>query len=173
MGIVLEPDKNTQTFFTLHKDDITAMDISRDGKFAVTGEVGPKPLVAMWETESKKLLWKTTTPLAKGIACIALNPSITLAAAVSINEGGQFPYAIYNAKDGAVVASDKSGPDFILDIVWSDDQFFATAGPQHFYVWDSKAPSDKKKQPDSAKSNMYSTVGAFKGKFYCGAAEVI
>ena len=65
LGIVLDPKTNTQTFFESHTDDIIAMDVSKDGTLAVTGEIGPKPMIYMWDIESKEIKAKWGTPLLK------------------------------------------------------------------------------------------------------------
>ena len=39
LGIVLDIATNTQRFFNLHTDDITALDVHPDGVIVATGEV--------------------------------------------------------------------------------------------------------------------------------------
>ena len=39
LGIVLDIPTNTQRFFNLHTDDITALDVHPDGVMVATGEV--------------------------------------------------------------------------------------------------------------------------------------
>lgn len=33
------------------------MDVSRDGTLAATGEVGPKPIIALWSVLDQKVIW--------------------------------------------------------------------------------------------------------------------
>lgn len=61
------------------------MDISPDGEFAVTGEIGPKPLIYLWNIETKAVKCKWNGPLLKGIGCIGFSPDGKKIAAVSIN----------------------------------------------------------------------------------------
>jgi hypothetical protein len=61
------------------------MDVSRDGKFAVSGEVGPKPWVCYWSTETAKVVWKKNSPLEKGITAIGINSDGTVIAAISMH----------------------------------------------------------------------------------------
>lgn len=145
------------------------MDVSRDGTLAATGEVGPKPIIALWSVSDQKVIWQKTTPLQKGIGAIGISAGNQKVAAISVNQGDQFPYAIFDIK-GNLLFTDKSGADFILDLVWSDDNTFATVGPKHYYVWTLEGKPDKKKQKDG-KDNKYSTVAAFKNKFYAGAGD--
>ena len=61
------------------------MDVSLDGTKAVTGEIGPKPWIYVWDCETKEIKNKWNGPLLKGITCISFNPSATKVAAVSLN----------------------------------------------------------------------------------------
>jgi hypothetical protein len=39
-------------FFREHTDDIVSFDLSKDGTKAVTGEVGAKPSIYVWDVHS-------------------------------------------------------------------------------------------------------------------------
>lgn len=64
LGVILNPTSNTQSFFgggmventaknvandeKCHTDDITAITMSDDRKWAVSGQVGASPVVFLW-----------------------------------------------------------------------------------------------------------------------------
>lgn len=50
------------------------MDVSRDGTLAATGEVGPKPIIALWLVQDRKVLWEKASPLKKGVNAIGISP---------------------------------------------------------------------------------------------------
>lgn len=58
LGIVLDTNDNTQTFFDLHIDDITALDVNADMKTVATGEIGPKPSIYLWDSDTKEKLYE-------------------------------------------------------------------------------------------------------------------
>ena len=50
LGIVYDPRSHTQTFFTGHDDDCTCIALDSTGRFAVSGQVGKKPYMCVWDT---------------------------------------------------------------------------------------------------------------------------
>ena len=52
VGIILDPTTNTQKFHITHKDDIMSIAIHPNGKVIATGEIGPKPLISIWNIDN-------------------------------------------------------------------------------------------------------------------------
>ncbi len=50
VGILLDRDENSQSFFNKHKDDILALAFHREMQLVATGEVGAKPSIYIWNT---------------------------------------------------------------------------------------------------------------------------
>jgi WD40 repeat protein len=50
IGIVHDLSTNRQVYFEEHRDDITCLAISADGRFAATGVIGKEAVVHIWET---------------------------------------------------------------------------------------------------------------------------
>ena len=71
LGIVLDPLTNSQRFFESHRDDIHGFDINPEGTLAVSGEIGPKPRLCLWSTETMECIDETRQPLVKGIKHVA------------------------------------------------------------------------------------------------------
>lgn len=74
MGITMNPVKNTQRFHFGHKDDIMSFALHPNGKYAATGEIGPKPLISIWSIETMAMITSFNAPLTKGIAQLAFSP---------------------------------------------------------------------------------------------------
>lgn len=73
VGIVFNKESRTQKFFMEHVDDILSIDIHPEKKIFVTGEIGPYPLIAVWDAESMQCLSRFTSPLTKGINHVAFS----------------------------------------------------------------------------------------------------
>ncbi len=56
VGIVLDKEKNTQKFFLEHNDDVHCLAVDPTGKFAATGQIGPKPWLFVWDTATMECL---------------------------------------------------------------------------------------------------------------------
>jgi len=67
-------------------DDVTAIAVHPNGNYVVTGEIGPKPLIQLWNGKTQKLIKKAKrTLLKKGISCLAFSPSGTKIVACAID----------------------------------------------------------------------------------------
>lgn len=67
--------KNVADDSRVHMDDILSLDISADRKLVVTGQVGNKPSVHVWDTEMLESV--ATFKLkegSRGVAAIAISP---------------------------------------------------------------------------------------------------
>jgi microtubule-associated protein-like 6 len=67
VGIVYNKEEHKQRIFNEHFDDITALAIHPNRKIVATGEIGPYPLVSIWDIESGETLVNFREPLQKGI----------------------------------------------------------------------------------------------------------
>jgi WD40 repeat protein len=73
VGIVFNKESRSQRFFMEHVDDIISMDIHNEKKIFATGEIGPYPLIAVWDAETMQCLSRFTSPLTKGINQLAFS----------------------------------------------------------------------------------------------------
>ena len=67
VGIVYDKEKHSQLIFNEHFDDITAFAIHPNKKYVATGEIGPYPLICIWNSENGKAKVRLRNPLQKGI----------------------------------------------------------------------------------------------------------
>ena len=109
LGIVLNQGKNTMRTHDLHNDDVTCLDV-RDN-IAATGEMGNKPLIAVWDTETMEKVFTISSPLQKSIATIALSPSKKYLAATSMSDKHEI--AIYSLETQSLVATG-NGPRSVI-----------------------------------------------------------
>ena len=67
VGIVYDKEAHQQTFFFDHIDDITALAIHPSKNIVVTGEIGPWPMICVWDINTKNCMARFNGPLQKGI----------------------------------------------------------------------------------------------------------
>ncbi len=96
LGIKMDVKRNTQEFFWGHKDDIMSIAVHPGGVIVATGEIGPKPLISVWNTDTMEVITTFNSPLKKGIAHLAFSPSGQFLAASSMDT--EHNVAIYDWK---------------------------------------------------------------------------
>lgn len=86
VGIVYNKESRKQKFFFDHIDDITALAIHPDKKIVATGEIGPYPLIAVWDTDTSTCLARMNGPLQKGINHLAFSKDGKYLVATAAND---------------------------------------------------------------------------------------
>ena len=93
----------------IHNDDVTCLD-SKDN-ITVTGEMGKKPLIVVWDNETMEKITTFSSPLQHNIACIALSQSKKYVAASSMSDKHEI--AIYDIESNKLVATG-NGPRSVI-----------------------------------------------------------
>lgn len=164
LGVILDQETNTQTFFgggqvdnkskqvandlNHHTNDIMALNVNTHGdrEWAVSGQVGKSPPVFVWNTRTGEK--KSRLKLAKNaraVAACAISTDCQYVA--TVDKHNDHNVAIWNASSGKMVYGDKGGPDPIFDICFSKKEGVIeayTAGKKHFGHW--SADNKKKKK---------------------------
>ena len=85
VGIVMDQRKNVQEHFIGHSDDIHCLALDHTGSLAATGEIGPKPLLAVWNCLTMKQVASISSKLKKGIQQVAWSADGRLLAAADMS----------------------------------------------------------------------------------------
>ncbi len=72
-GIVHDLKANTQKFFNKHIDDIISLDLHPDGITVATGELGPKPSIYVWNSDTLEEICNFKGVIKKGKFKIIIN----------------------------------------------------------------------------------------------------
>lgn len=86
VGIIMDPVSNTQKFHINHKDDIMSIAVHPNGRIVATGEIGPKPLISIWDVDKVEPIMTFNSPLTKGIQQLAFSPSGKFLAATGMDD---------------------------------------------------------------------------------------
>jgi microtubule-associated protein-like 6 len=129
LGIVLNQENNTQTFFggkistehQQHNDDVSALALSPDRKRVATGQVGKQPRIFIWDAETGEVL--ATGKQSRNTRCtkaIGWNHDGTLVATLGYDN--DHTVAVFDASNGNKVAETKGGSDPMVDLAWHPSQ---------------------------------------------------
>ena len=141
VGVVLNPVNNTQTHFFEHTDDILCLAIHPDMQTIATGEIGPNPLICVWDSATCECLARIVGTLKKGVCQLAFSNNGRYLAGAAADD--YHCVAIYDwnecrilsksspskSKSGGLVATGQVSRANILSLVFNpaDDMLVATA----------------------------------------------
>jgi WD40 repeat protein len=187
IGITLDPQTNTQTFFAggrstkdstkrYHDNDVVCLSVSPDKKLVATGQVGLRPILNIWEADTGKFRCKYEMAQRDtcGIMCCAWSIDGKYIAFADHSKN----YAVYiiESATGKLVQSEGNKGSQVIDIGWSKkpgDYTFAVCGVRNIGFW-TVGGNLKRGVGHDAQSfaalafddNGVCYVGSFKGKIY-------
>lgn len=123
-GIVLNQNKNTMRVTTVHNDDITCLDSFRN--LVATAEMGNKPLIAIWDSETMETVMTFNKPLQKSISNIAFSPSGRLIAATSMSDNHEI--AIYDIGKKCLLATGNGPRSPIFALKFTQNEEYVVCG---------------------------------------------
>ena len=106
VGVVMDPQTNTQRHFMDHTDDVHCIAMHPNGQIVATGQIGPKPRLCIWNLETLETQVLITGPLTKGIKHMAFSPDGRYLVASAMDDDQMMAVFDWQAKPkkGKVVA---------------------------------------------------------------------
>ncbi len=122
----MKPGMHTGRQF--HNDDITTLTMSRDRKLVATGQVGSKPVLIVWNSETCESVQRIVLPKgSRAIKSIAFNADASLVACS--DEHNDHYVRIYNVETGKLIYENQSGSSKLYDMDFSpSEDTLAVAG---------------------------------------------
>lgn len=187
LGVVLDIKSNTQKFFgggqvlkgaqeKHHDDDIICLSISPDRQFVATGQVGAKPSLYVWSTDTCKVkaansFAKLNAKNTRGISSCGWSSDSKYVAFVDRSEARNA--YVLDVDTGKMTPGKSGGSSEVFDLAWSKQPGsyrFATCGAKHINFWDGKA-FDAPKKGTGHNAQTFSCV-TFDDKDNCYAGGV-
>lgn len=153
LGVILNKEENTQTFFggnevenaakihatdkNNHTNDITSIAVSLDKTLACSGQNGSKPTVFIWDAMTGEKIRRIVLPKgSREVSAIGFSEDNKYIA--TADNHNDHHVRVYEVETGDKIFEQKSGNNKIFDLEWSKKSGhyeFATAGSKHFMVW--------------------------------------
>ena len=174
LGVVMNRATKSQTFFQRHTDAITSFTMSKDGKYAATGQMGHEPFVAVWDPQTCATLATIPDLHSKSVSNLAFSFSSKLIATVGLDE--DHTISIYDWRSGMLVSRAYGGSPHVLDIAFSEDDLnLVTCAVKEIRVWSnimSRTPSYiKPALGEIGQLQAYLTCRYFAGNPTIGTAD--
>ncbi len=103
----------------MHTDDVSAIAFSSDKRFIATGEMGAKPMIYVWDSQTMHHKKAFKGHLTCGIQSLSFSPSGKFLAAVA--NDNDYTVAVFNVETGVLLKSAKGDINKIVDICMRDD----------------------------------------------------
>ena len=134
-GVVYNIENHTQVINTSNDDDITCLAVHPEGHTVATGEIGKKPKIVLWDSNTgvtlRELRFHT-----RGVNTVCFSPTGRLL--VSTGMDVDRTIVVHNIESGIVVGTGKIGKGIsVLTLsVSANGENMITAGKNHVKVWD-------------------------------------
>ena len=106
--------ENTQRLITEHNDDILSIDYNNKSGRVLTGELGPKPIVCLYE--DGKFIYSFKAPVTKGVIAVAVSPDGRLGVCVGMNETHHV--TVIDLDNKKKLTSKEGGRKIIINAKW-------------------------------------------------------
>jgi len=162
LGVVLDPNTNTQKFFTGHDDDVLSLSYCPAKRLVATGQQGKRASVCVWNVDAP-----AAGPIAefrdhkRAVVAVAISPDGSRVASVGLDD--EHSVIVHDIATKAVVAQAKGDTNRILGVHWNhtagadQNKEFVTVGVKHTYFWTMSGGELTKKKALLGRIGSYQT----------------
>ena len=136
-------DPHDQQFLAGHDGPITAMCMSKSGRYFASGQGGNNSDVIVWDFESRKMLFRLSEH-DHGVKCLAFSDDEILLCTVGIDSDNKM--IVWDLSNGYIVCSSKASPSPTVCISWggmvkdvkrrdTDKYLICTSGDKTSVLW--------------------------------------
>ena len=133
-GVNMHRTTKAQKFYQRHTDAISAFAVSRDGRYAVTGQIGYHPIVCVWDSHSCETLVTLSDVQSYSVCAVNFSYDQSYVAVVSADQFHTI--SIYNWRSNSLVSRFYGGINRIMHVSFSDDgEQFVSVGVKVIKFW--------------------------------------
>eukprot|EP00937_MAST-01D_sp_MAST-1D-sp2_P003926 g3926.t1 len=141
LGVVLNAEEHKQRFANDHCDEINCFAVHnvrspKPDTLVATGEVGRRPKVCVWSTETMEVLSVLTGLQQNGVTHVDFSPDGEQLVTVGNDDGHSV--AVYAWRTRVRLFSAVSTPEKVLDCRFIGDGAFASCGVGHMIFWSQR-----------------------------------
>lgn len=138
--------KKSQTFLSGHSDAVTAIAISKTGRYVASGQQGQSTAdIIVWDFAERKMVHKFTLHKKK-VQSLAFSANDAYLASLGGQDDGRV--ALWDLVEGKPLAgaetgNGRAGMATCVAFASTDDNVFTTAGSNHMRIWDFEPATGK------------------------------
>nr|XP_006816563.1 PREDICTED: mitogen-activated protein kinase-binding protein 1-like [Saccoglossus kowalevskii] len=165
---MFNPRKNKQTHIFNHsRKTITALALSPDGKYVVTGESGHMPAVRVWDVAERSQVGEFAGHKF-GISCVAFSPN--LKHVVSVGSQHDMVVNVWDWKTGIRAASNKISCKVTAICFNETGNCFVTVGTRNVRFWYTSSKKVHKSREAVPLHGRSGILGEQRNNFFCDVA---
>eukprot|EP00949_MAST-11_sp_MAST-11-sp1_P004459 g4459.t1 len=131
--IVYNKTKNKQSHMTNHRADIVSIAMHPEGLTCASGEVGKKPRIIIWNTQTCEREHQLRGLLDNAVTHLAFSPDGTRLAAVGMD--ASHALVVYDWKKETALFQSYCGPNRVLDCQFVEQTRIVTCGVNNCTFW--------------------------------------
>ena len=163
LGVVFNSNTHKQLYNNSHSDDIVSIAVNQKRGWVATGEIGRKPQIILWDSNSGSKLKGYIGIHARGIAHLAFSPSGHRLGSIGMDDNHTL--VVYNTLNHTVMARTKVDKSRVLSLSFGSDVELVAAGVRFikFITLSQQDSSVKEKKGIFGKANNVILSVAFLG----------
>ena len=112
-----------------HNDDIICLKVSQNREIVITGQVGHKPWVFLWDSTTAELNQKIELPGgSRGVTACCISPKARYCAVVDHSDDHHLYIIKFTSNKKSIINKIKTGGNKIMDIEWFEKDDKHTIG---------------------------------------------
>jgi len=133
VGIKYDISDNSQIYNMECVDDILCCAVHPEGHTVATGEVGRKPKISVWDSNTGSTLAVCSGFHTRGVNLLQFSSSGKFLISVGMDD--DHSVAVYDSSDGSLVASSKGSRSKSLGLAAFEDNCFCISGKKEMKFW--------------------------------------
>jgi WD40 repeat protein len=155
VAIIHNTQANTQTHYFNHDDDIISITKHPNNKYFATGEIGPKPRLAIWDsTDPSQTVMQTNSWVDKGVSALGFSPDGSKLAACCMDEKNKVNLFDVSGEEFKSLWNKEGGNKKYTEVIWFSEAEFVAFGPDVFKVWSVDKGSSRNSLPSKSKDKV-------------------
>ena len=139
LGILYNPETNTQRFYTKHTDDILCLSLHPMKDYVATGQVGKDAVIHVWDIEKCTSLSILKGQHQRGVVSVDFSNDGKMLASVGLDDNHTI--VVWGWRKGEKIACVRGSKQRIFSLKWGSSETLVSVGVRHINFWSIKGAS--------------------------------